>query len=51
VSDAAALFSRALASHQESRLDDAAALYRQVLGEDPRHIDALHMLGFLGLPS
>ncbi len=51
MSDTTALFSQALASHQESKLDDAAALYQRVLRENPRHVDSLHMLGLLSLQA
>jgi predicted O-linked N-acetylglucosamine transferase (SPINDLY family) len=44
---AAATFGRALASHQDGRLDDAEALYREALAADPFHAEALHMLGVL----
>lgn len=38
-------FETALAHHQAGRIAEAAALYQQVLQADPRHIDALHLLG------
>ncbi len=42
---AAALFARGLALHQRGELAQAGALYRQVLQAEPRHVDALHLLG------
>ena len=35
----------AIEAHKEGRLDDAAAVYRQVLATEPDHADALHLLG------
>jgi len=35
----------ALQHHQAGRLAEAEALYRQILAVDPRHADALHLLG------
>ena len=35
----------AIEAHKERRLDDAAAVYRQVLATEPDHADALHLLG------
>jgi hypothetical protein len=35
----------ALSAQQAGRLDEAMALYREALGRDPDHFDALHMLG------
>ncbi len=37
----------AIAHHQAGRLQEAEALYRQILGRFPQHPDALHMLGVL----
>jgi predicted O-linked N-acetylglucosamine transferase (SPINDLY family) len=42
---AAALFAQGLALHQRGELAQAGALYRQVLQVEPRHVDALHLLG------
>ena len=41
------LVARGLAFHQAGRLDAAEALYRQVLEREPRHTDALTLLGAL----
>jgi tetratricopeptide (TPR) repeat protein len=41
----------ALAHHQAGRLDQAAAIYRQVLAENPRHASAVHLLGIVALQS
>ncbi|MBI1905196.1 MAG: tetratricopeptide repeat protein [Rhodocyclales bacterium] len=38
---------RALQLHQSGDLDAAEALYKQVLGLDPEHADALHLYGCL----
>jgi predicted O-linked N-acetylglucosamine transferase (SPINDLY family) len=40
-------FSRARASHGAGRLDEAEALYREILAVDPTHADAHHLLGVL----
>jgi tetratricopeptide (TPR) repeat protein len=45
VAPAAALFARGLTLHQRGELAQAGALYRQVLQAEPRHVDALHLLG------
>ena len=37
----------ALARHGQGDLDEAAALYRDLLAEHPEHPDALHMLGVI----
>jgi predicted O-linked N-acetylglucosamine transferase (SPINDLY family) len=44
-------FARALQLHQEGRLGEAEALYRQVLSLDPRHPVAFHFLGVLALQT
>ncbi len=44
-----ALFGRALAAHQSGRLAEAEALYRNVLRSDPRHPEALRLLGLIAL--
>ena len=35
----------ALALHQQGRLSQAEAIYRQLLVADPKHVHALHLLG------
>lgn len=48
--DAAAIsatLKQALALHQQGRFNDAERLYRRVLQSQPRHFDALHLLGVL----
>jgi len=40
-------FSQAVAHHQAGRLQQAAELYRQILAEQPRHADSLHLLGLI----
>jgi protein O-GlcNAc transferase len=35
----------AVAHHQAGRLEQAAAIYRQILGVAPQHAEALHLLG------
>jgi len=42
-----AKFQQALALHRGRRLDAAERLYREILAEDPRHFDALHLLGLV----
>ena len=43
------LFSQAQAHHQANRLDEADALYREVLEQHPQHHDAWHMRGIVAL--
>ena len=38
---------RAVALHQTGRIDEAAALYKQVLAGNPDHFDALYFLGMV----
>src|SRR4051812_8416487 len=35
----------ALAHHQANRVEQAAEIYGQILAQEPRHPDALHLLG------
>jgi len=37
----------ALSRHREGALREAALLYKQILLSEPRHADALHLLGVL----
>jgi tetratricopeptide (TPR) repeat protein len=41
------VFSQAVTHHQAGRLQQAAELYRQILTEQPRHADSLHLLGLV----
>jgi predicted TPR repeat methyltransferase len=43
----AALLQQALALHQQGQLEQARALYRQVLATDPREFNALHLSGVI----
>jgi tetratricopeptide (TPR) repeat protein len=40
-------FTQAVAHHQAGRLQQAADLYQQILAEQPRHADSLHLLGLI----
>ena len=42
-----ALLQSAIDHHQANRLDAAERLYRHLLGVEPGHADALHLLGVL----
>ena len=44
-------FQQALALHQQGHLDEARTLYESVLKKQPRHFNALHMLGVLAYQS
>ncbi|MDR6773424.1 tetratricopeptide repeat protein [Azospirillum sp. BE72] len=44
---AAALVGQAVPLHQAGRLPEAEALYRQAIAAQPRHPDALHLLGMI----
>ncbi len=41
------LLEQAVAHHLAGRLDDAAALYQQILADTPDHADALHLAGLI----
>jgi predicted O-linked N-acetylglucosamine transferase (SPINDLY family) len=43
----AALLKEAFELHRAGRLDEAAAIYRQLLLENPKHADAAHLLGLV----
>jgi predicted O-linked N-acetylglucosamine transferase (SPINDLY family) len=43
----AALLNRALELHRAGRLDDAAAIYQQLLTDNPGHANAAHLLGLV----
>jgi len=45
----AALFGQALGLHQAGRREEAEAIYRTILADDPGHFDARHMLGVVHL--
>lgn len=45
--DAAALLQEALALHKRGAFDEAERRYRLLLEREPRHFDALHLLGVL----
>ncbi len=45
------LLRQALAHHQAGQLNDAAGLYQQILALDPRHTDALNLLGVIANQS
>ena len=44
-------FNLALQHHQARRLQQAEQLYRQILGQQPEHVDAMHNLGVLAYQS
>ena len=41
------LFKKALAFHQQGKLVDAEALYHEILGQNPKHDETLHLLGLI----
>jgi protein O-GlcNAc transferase len=43
------IFELGLRHHEASRLGEARELYRQVLGKQPGHVEALHFLGVIAL--
>jgi tetratricopeptide (TPR) repeat protein len=51
VAKAKTLFSQGIAHHQQGKLSEAQALYRQVLKLIPRQAEALHMLGITEFQS
>ncbi|HEY1922863.1 MAG TPA: tetratricopeptide repeat protein [Tepidisphaeraceae bacterium] len=44
-------FELALEHHQAGRLPEAERLYRQILAEDPGHMDAMHLLGVIAFQA
>jgi predicted O-linked N-acetylglucosamine transferase (SPINDLY family) len=48
-SPAAPQLNQAIALHQAGRLDEAEALYRQIVQQVPGHFDATHLLGAIAL--
>lgn len=46
-SDPSALLGRAVALHQQGRLEEAQLLYGEVLAADPQQFDALHLSGVI----
>jgi len=45
------LIERGLEQHQAGRLNEAKTIYKQILVLEPRHPDALHLLGVIALQS
>ncbi len=43
------LLEQGMALHQQNRLDEALAIYQQILQTDPLYYDALHMVGVIKL--
>ena len=41
------MLEKAFALHRKGQLAEAAALYRKILRQNPRHVDALHLLGVI----
>jgi len=41
------LFDQAIQAHQIGKVSEAENLYRQIIAADPKHFDALHMLGIV----
>lgn len=41
------LLSRGVAAHQAGKLEDASALYQQLLDEEPDNLDGTHLLGLI----
>ena len=40
-------FSRAVALHQQGKIQEAQALYESIIKHQPNHADALHLLGVI----
>ena len=45
------IFQQGLSAHQRGQLLQAKSAYEQVLGKQPKHFDALHMLGVIALQT
>ncbi len=45
------LFVQGFASHQNGQLEQAKTMYEQVLVKQPKHFDALHLLGVMALQN
>jgi tetratricopeptide (TPR) repeat protein len=45
------LFNKAIALHQQGRLAEAERIYEEVLRAQPKHFDALHLLGVIALQA
>ena len=41
------LLNQAVQAHQRGRISEAESLYRQIISQDPKNFDALHMLGIV----
>ncbi|MES2978431.1 MAG: tetratricopeptide repeat-containing glycosyltransferase family protein [Pseudomonadota bacterium] len=50
-SDLSALFYQGLALHQQGKLGQAQAIYKQVLARQPRHFDAMYFSGAIAAQS
>jgi predicted O-linked N-acetylglucosamine transferase (SPINDLY family) len=46
-----ALFAQGFTLHQQGEIDQARAIYEQILERKPRHFDALHLLGVIAAGS
>ena len=46
-----AKFNQGMALHQQGRLAEAERIYAEVLGQQPNHFDALHLLGVIALQA
>jgi len=47
----AQLFNQGVSLHQQEKLEQAKIIYEQVLAQQPRHCDALHLLGVLAFQA
>jgi tetratricopeptide (TPR) repeat protein len=46
-----AKFNQGVALHQQGKLAEAAQIYQEILGKQPNHFDALHLLGVIALQT